>query len=481
VENSNLVFVVGLPRSGTTLVSLLLSNCAEVLAPPEPWLLLALENLLNIYPHHPSDGILISKHASDFINHEELDSGIVAFYESVVSKKLKQAGKSIFVDKTPRYWSLLPKLPILFPDAKIVIVLRNPLDIAASYKTTWDINILDSLEKNEKTPEVLDFVIGLRMLASSLKSEQNFVLRYEELALLNQSALNDLTSYLGVKETIDISEQYITDEEVKRLAEYNVGDQKALLQRRVHGASVDAWKSTFLENEAQAFCRQIGYEVFHDLGYMQVYNDLLGDKTSSTFSAAKVYKSVSVNTAIQNSIDTLMRLGKFEFARTTMQNSMREIQDAFRSPVELISNNSILDVRNPLMRDDVVFDKFLDIEGDETDTWRWMEGTKATVLFTCEFCGDFPFNTNIKLVLSGIAKYQSVFISINKHTVFEISLLTCSEKVCAVFQVNLLHGENVIEINSSTSNRISAENAVLTDETRDLSVRLYKLAVEWSD
>ena len=55
----NLVFLLGVPRSGTTLLSAMLDRHPQVLCPPEPWIMLALSALGQIPPAHPADPQLL--------------------------------------------------------------------------------------------------------------------------------------------------------------------------------------------------------------------------------------------------------------------------------------------------------------------------------------------------------------------------------------------------------------------------------------
>jgi len=50
---------------------------------------------------------------------------------------LQNSGKRYFLDKTPRYYYILPELYRTFPEAKYILLLRNPLAILCSIFNTF--------------------------------------------------------------------------------------------------------------------------------------------------------------------------------------------------------------------------------------------------------------------------------------------------------------------------------------------------------
>src|SRR6266487_1377204 len=133
-NGKNLVFLLATPRAGSTLVSAILGNHSRVLCPSEPWFLLSLRSLYNEY-----NGVVarydqrfadIALH--ELISEEEFNSAARAFARTVYNTKLDTAQKTVFVDKTPRYYHILPFLEQLFPQSKRFWLKRNPLDVAAS-------------------------------------------------------------------------------------------------------------------------------------------------------------------------------------------------------------------------------------------------------------------------------------------------------------------------------------------------------------
>src|SRR5688572_25552689 len=100
----NLIFLLGLPRSGTTLLSAMLDRHPQVACPPEPWMMLALHATGTTSAHHPADAPVLWRAFREFCaGSDALAAAGRAYAQRVYNARLQAAGKQIFVDKTPRY------------------------------------------------------------------------------------------------------------------------------------------------------------------------------------------------------------------------------------------------------------------------------------------------------------------------------------------------------------------------------------------
>lgn len=133
----NLVFVISQPRSGSTLLQRILAMSPLVTTASEPWVALKIikayianEPLRN----EPWDGELARAALEDFASTETKQDAVRAFLTTFYNSRLTGP---IFVDKTPRYYEIVPELAGLFPQAKIILLYRNPLAVLASIIETW--------------------------------------------------------------------------------------------------------------------------------------------------------------------------------------------------------------------------------------------------------------------------------------------------------------------------------------------------------
>lgn len=116
-------FVVGFPRSGTTLLGQVLGSHPQVATLDEVELLTA-----PAARYLGSDtGLAALAEARD----ADLDGYRRAYWQDAERRVGTLAGK-VFVDKLPTYLLGLPLLARLFPDARVIVVRRDPRDVVLS-------------------------------------------------------------------------------------------------------------------------------------------------------------------------------------------------------------------------------------------------------------------------------------------------------------------------------------------------------------
>lgn len=134
------IFVIGLPRSGTTLVDRILSSHSEVesLGEINDFALALVRNLGNI----PEKGELIRRAAA--MNFDELGA---AYRASVAGYDRKRPR---FIDKTPLNYLYLGLIRLALPEARVVHLRRHPLDSClAMYRTLFRMGYPFSYDLND--------------------------------------------------------------------------------------------------------------------------------------------------------------------------------------------------------------------------------------------------------------------------------------------------------------------------------------------
>jgi tetratricopeptide (TPR) repeat protein len=113
------VFLVGFPRSGTTLLDTILMSHPKVeVLEEEP----ALRRAMDLLP---------SFAALPTLADEQIKAARDLYFEAVASILPIGPGK-LLVDKNPLTMNLLPFVRRVFPDAKIILALRHPCDVVLS-------------------------------------------------------------------------------------------------------------------------------------------------------------------------------------------------------------------------------------------------------------------------------------------------------------------------------------------------------------
>jgi sulfotransferase family protein len=140
-------FVVGCPRSGTTLLRAMLDSHPELAVPGESYFIVELAPRFGPrwYRRFNRAGCLDALLAHPRFEHWELDAATVrdavtaaaprdypALLRVLYGEYARAQGKPRYGDKTPNYVLDLPVLASLFPEARFVHVVRDGRDVALS-------------------------------------------------------------------------------------------------------------------------------------------------------------------------------------------------------------------------------------------------------------------------------------------------------------------------------------------------------------
>ncbi|MCO4744578.1 MAG: sulfotransferase [Proteobacteria bacterium] len=142
--SQRLFFVIGAPRSGTTLLMRMLNMHPDIYTRPEPHLMTPLAHLgYYAYPDKASyDPFQAHQGARAFV--DELPGGeqdyleaLRAYSDTLYGRMLEPTGKRYFLDKTPAYALVLPFLKRLYPDAVFIVLTRHPFAIFSSFAKSF--------------------------------------------------------------------------------------------------------------------------------------------------------------------------------------------------------------------------------------------------------------------------------------------------------------------------------------------------------
>ena len=207
------VFLVGCPRSGTTLLQSLLAANSYILSFPESrfygnlssgWPLLSALGISSRYARqrwnefleeigHPEMKSTLRKHA---IFDRQLSGAFVDLLDTLTLKH----GKSVWLEKTPGHLRRVDMIEKLVRNVRFVQILRNGGD-----------NIASLFETGNKYPEAwgrwhgttLDqcirrWVTDARISVRCFSKKNHFIVRYEKLIANPSSVLAALCDFIGV-------------------------------------------------------------------------------------------------------------------------------------------------------------------------------------------------------------------------------------------------------------------------------------------
>jgi len=269
----NLIFLISQPRSGSTMLQLILSAHPKIHTTSEPWLMLhpiyALKN--NGYSAEYNASLSRST-LTTFLNSfsdskEDYYKAIRIMTLYLYNKSLQSAYKLYFLDKTPRYYLIIPELVKIFPEAKFIILIRNPLSVLASILNTWVKGNWVKLKNY-----YIDLFEAPNLLYEGIKtlSDKAFVVNYENFVESPETELKKIIEFLN----LEFDPEIINYGQIK-LPNWPHGDQIGIKKyKKPEKANIDKWlqliktsQSTYL---GKKYLEILGPELINNLGYNYV-------------------------------------------------------------------------------------------------------------------------------------------------------------------------------------------------------------------
>lgn len=276
--NQEPIFLLSLPRSGSTLLQRLLAAHDDVSTAPEPWILLPQVYALRErgafaeYGQVPASRA-IREFAQGLPNGEDDYFDELRTFVTRLYAKASRGKGSYFLDKTPRYHFIVDDLFRLFPGGKFVFLWRNPLAVVASIVETWGGGKWD-LERWRH-----DLFDGVSALASGFEryADRAHALRFEDLVTNPDDSLGPLFDYLALPYDPSIATNFAAVQLDARMGDRVGTDRYTALSTE----PLDKWKSVTSTVVRKRWCadylRTIGEHRLSVMGYeLQGLLDELG-------------------------------------------------------------------------------------------------------------------------------------------------------------------------------------------------------------
>lgn len=239
-KQANLIFLISQPRAGSTLTQKILGNHPKIYTASEPWLML-----------HPLYALKKNGYEAEY-NSYWARSGLESFlelmpnqkqtyfdavaqnYGSLYARVLEKENKEYFLDKTPRYYNIIPELYHTFPNAKFIILLRNPLAVLCSIINTWVKDRWLGLRTFNH-----DLLHAPRLLVEGINylGDKAIVLRYEEILGNPEQVFRDAFGKMNLDFSADLLNYGNTNSQKWRL-----GDSTKVYQYdQADSQNIDRW------------------------------------------------------------------------------------------------------------------------------------------------------------------------------------------------------------------------------------------------
>ncbi len=187
-------FLVGYPRSGTTLVERLLDAHDRVTATPELPMVNAMRNALDTAA--PGGGVYPG--ALAHIGPEEIGKLRALYWEILHERHIEDIGDRQVVDKHPLNLDHLGLIARTFPGAKVIVALRDPRDVCISCFTTdfFPNNVTVRYRDLQETARAYAGTMRLWLRYREILPIETLVYRYEDLVRDPRAVLGRIVEFL---------------------------------------------------------------------------------------------------------------------------------------------------------------------------------------------------------------------------------------------------------------------------------------------
>lgn len=264
LRTDNPIFIGGVPRSGTTLLRVILDTHPRIFCGTELRVVQALTALWASADQR-AQPLLTNAYAVDG---EQLRRIFVDLVLSFLKPAWQASGKARVAEKTPFNVLVFPELRRLFPGAALVHVIRDVRDVVASRlerdKAMANGSSIDTIALARERAEewVSTMAIRSKMLMDRRLSCAYFEVRYEDLVCNPHGALEALFTFLGERFDPAVLDFHRIARDVDGSEEWSAES----VRRPLFASSCGRWRQSLSIAELAAIL-QVAQPALEELGY----------------------------------------------------------------------------------------------------------------------------------------------------------------------------------------------------------------------
>ena len=227
------VFLLGFPRSGTTLLDTILRSHPEIDVVEEKPIIQTIENIIS--SKYKCSLSKISKLNDDqLINLREL------YLENLMSYSTKSKKAKVLIDKFPFNTVCLPLINLLFPNAKIIFTHRNPYDTVLScFQQAFEPNnAMANFRSIDSSAKIYDLTMKMWIEYKDKLDIKYITSKYEDLIEDFDSNILKVLNFLNIKWNKNIKNY--RDTALKR-EKINTPSSSQVVQP-LYKTSIEKWK-----------------------------------------------------------------------------------------------------------------------------------------------------------------------------------------------------------------------------------------------
>ena len=233
IDGSGHIFIVGMPRSGTSLLEQMLSRHPEL----QP---LGERNDMTVVAgstQPPPVGLLPI--VSDLSRWTPEHCQKIAEHTKAVIDKLREPGKRCVIDKQPFNFAHVPLMARVLPGCRVIHMLRDPRDTCISYHMQWfngahgQANSFDTLGQYYR--DYRQMMDAWEQLQAPTMRPEMLSVRYEELVRNPEPIARQLLAFLGLDYDPVVLDHTASD----RIVATASRDQ---VKKKLYTSSIARWK-----------------------------------------------------------------------------------------------------------------------------------------------------------------------------------------------------------------------------------------------
>jgi len=184
------IFLIGFPRSGTTLLDTILRTHSNIDV---------LEELPILTKMKVSLGYVPTISLIENMDNKEVETAS-EFYIEELKKYIEVGKKKIIIDKLPLNILELPLINQIFPKARFILALRHPLDcILSCWMQNFKLNpAMANMVELKRIVDFYDTAMTILKLCKERYSLNIHIIRYEDLVLDFDENVSALLTFLGL-------------------------------------------------------------------------------------------------------------------------------------------------------------------------------------------------------------------------------------------------------------------------------------------
>jgi tetratricopeptide (TPR) repeat protein len=186
-QDKKIIFILGMPRSGTTLIEQIVASHNKVYGAGE---LIYLQKVLK------KNFVNDSKYQKQIIiDHQNLSKNVI-FKEYIEHFNLYNFNENIITDKAPQNFRLIGFIKLFFPNSKVLHCFRNPKDNCLSlYKNTFASNMMNWTNKAEDIAEYYNLYSEIMKFWKQKISNFIHDIEYEKLIADKESEIRKILNF----------------------------------------------------------------------------------------------------------------------------------------------------------------------------------------------------------------------------------------------------------------------------------------------